>query len=258
MRPFRLATALGLLTVATGCGGANPAAPTKPAVMGLAIIGAEAVLTGVPSSYTVTATLRDGTSRTVIATWSSSDPQVAAVDSAGQLEGRAHGVITLSASAEGQTVSKTVRVVNNYAGTWAGRFVVKRCDPPSACAAMEVDFFSFDIGLEISQTGTDQSDIKARLILPDWFDIHASISGRVSDDGRLDLAGSSEQRDSDGTTWATVTVGAWDTTLSNGAMTGHWAQRLNVLQPRPSTEYMENELETMNRISNTARAMSVR
>src|SRR4051794_7519382 len=190
MRRLRLASALAVITLVTGCGGSNPTAPAAPALTALAIAGADAVLTGVSTSYTVTATLTDGTSRTVTPAWTTSNPEIAIIDGEGRLQGRAHGSATLTAASGGQTVSKTVRIVNNYGGTWDGRFVVKGCDaPPGDCAAMEVDVFSFDIHLTISQTGTDQSDIKATLTIPNWFDgAHADIPGRVNSDGRLNLA----------------------------------------------------------------------
>ena len=255
MRRLQLVFTVALVTLAIGCSTKNPTAPTAPAVTRLAITGIDAVLTGLTTSYVVTATSADGTSRTVTPTWSSSKPEVASVDSTGRLEGRAHGSTIVTASASGQTVSKTVQVVNNYGGTWEGRFIVKACDaPPGVCADLEVDVFSFPIYLEMSQTGTDLSDIKATLMIPSWFDgAHADISGRVSSNGRLNLAGSSELI-SHGRTWATFTVEAWDTALSDDGMTGRWTQRLSNRQP-PSTEYMDNELKTMKRISNTADGM---
>jgi Bacterial Ig-like domain (group 2) len=89
-------------------------------VTGLGITGVDAVLTGVSTSYTVAATFADGTSRTVSATWSSSNQGVATVDGSGRLEARTHGSTNLTASAGGQTASKTVQVINNYGGTLGG------------------------------------------------------------------------------------------------------------------------------------------
>ena len=86
-------------------------------------------------------------------------------------------------------------------------------------------------------------------LLPRFPEIRANLSGRVSSDGHLNLAGSSEVGDRRGSAWATFYVGAWDTTLSgHDAMTGRWAQRLSIFQP-PSNEIMENELVTMTRTS---------
>ena len=147
MRRFSLASALALVILVLGCGSHSPTAPpASSTVTGVTITGVDTLLTGLSTFYTVTAALGDGTSRTVTPIWSSSNPEVATVDVIGRLEGRAHGSTILTASSGGQTVSKTVRVINNYGGTWEGRFVVNACDAPSgACAAMEVDFFSFPI-----------------------------------------------------------------------------------------------------------------
>ena len=258
MRRFSLASALALVNLVLGCGSHSPTAPpASSTVTGVTITGVDAILTGLSTFYTVTAALGDGTSRTVTPIWSSSNPDVATVDITGRLEARAHGSTILTASSGGQAVSKTVRVINNYGGTWEGRFVVNACDaPPGWCAAMEVDYFSFPIHLEITQTGSDQSDITARLIFTS-FDRRASVPGRVTPDGRLNLAGSSEVLDKAGRVWANFQVTAWDTALSDGGMTGRWQQRFSMLQP-PSTEYMENALETMTRTSNSAGAVSAR
>ena len=46
MRPFRLGVVLTLTLCAIGCGSKNPVQPTPPKLSGLAIHGADAVLTG--------------------------------------------------------------------------------------------------------------------------------------------------------------------------------------------------------------------
>jgi Bacterial Ig-like domain (group 2) len=256
MRRVSFAHVVLFAAMAVGCHGkTNPAGPSSPAttsptIAGLVISGADAVLTGSSSTYTATATLSDGATRSVTPTWSSSNRDAANVDNAGRLDGRAHGTTTLTATHEGITATKTVQVVNDYRGTWTGRFVVNGCDaPPGLCAAYEVDIFDFPVLLVVSQSGNDLSEISAIFVLPSFFQLRANLSGRVSADGRLNLAGSSEVRDHSDSAWATFHVGAWDTTLSGrDGMTGRWAQRLSRLQP-PSNEIMENELVTMTRTS---------
>ena len=120
----RLVSVLGLVAVGAGCSGKSPAGPsqsTAPTITGLAIIGADAVLTSLSANYTVTATLTDGTTRSVTPAWTSSNPGVASVDGGGRLEGRIHGSTTLTATYEGRSASRNVQVVNNYSGTWDGR-----------------------------------------------------------------------------------------------------------------------------------------
>ena len=134
MRRFSLASALALVILVLGCGSHSPTAPpASSTVTGVTITGVDTLLTGLSTFYTVTAALGDGTSRTVTPIWGSSNPEVATVDVTGRLEGRAHGSTILTASSGGQAVSKTVRAINNYGGTWEGRFVVNACDAPPGC-----------------------------------------------------------------------------------------------------------------------------
>lgn len=258
MAVLKFALVIVITVFATACNGkSNPAAPTAPAATSLSISGVDAVLTGRDTNYTVTATLSDGTMRAVTPTWTSSNTGVASVDNAGRLVGVTHGSTILTASHEGRSVSKTVQVVNNYGGTWEGTFVVNGCDaPPGVCASYEVDIWNFPIRLDVLQTGNDPSEVRAMFLLPSFFEIRANLSGRVTSDGHLNLAGSSEvggRRGSAGA-WATFHVGAWDTTLSgHDGMTGRWAQRLSIFQP-PSNEIMENELVTMTRTSTSTTA----
>ena len=244
-------TIVAVSVLAAACNGKSPAAPSGPAAASnLLISGDGAVLTGSSSNYTATATLSDGTTRSVTPTWSSSNGDVANVDNAGRLDGRAHGLTTLTATHDGISATKSVQVVNDYRGTWVGTFVVNGCDaPPGVCSSYEIDFWDFPIELEILQTGNDLSEIRAMFLLPSFSQIRANLSGTVTSDGRLNLAGSSEVGGRRGSAWATFYVGAWDTTLSgHDAMTGRWAQRLSTFQP-PSNETMENELVTMTRTS---------
>jgi hypothetical protein len=253
MRLFKTVPALAVVgALVIDCGSANPAGPTGHGVSGLAITGPDTLLTGSATTYSVTATFADGRSQIITPAWSSSNPDVAAVDITGRLEARAHGAITLTASSDGQAASKTIRLVNNYAGRWAGNYAVNGCDaPPGVCASMEVDVFAFPISLDVTQTGPDQSDIQATLSLPSVFSQRASTTGRVNVDGSLSLAGSSDLSSSGGGIWATFQVDDWKTILTADGMTGQWQQRLTIRQP-PSTEVMQNQLVTMKRVSNMA------
>jgi hypothetical protein len=256
MRSVRLTGVVLVAAIAAGCNEkANPAAPsppttTSPMIASLVINGGDALLTGSSGTYTATATLSDGTSRSVTPTWSTGNSDVATVDNAGRLDGRAHGTTTLAAAHEGVGATRSVQVVNDYRGTWVGRFVVNGCDAaPGVCTGYEFDMFDFPIQLEVLQTGNDLSEIRATFLLPGFLQIRANLTGRLSSGGRLNLAGSSEVEERRGGPWATFHVGAWDTTLSgHDGMRGRWAQRLSTLQPQ-SNMVMENELVTMARTS---------
>jgi hypothetical protein len=260
-----LKLALMVITVfASACDGkSNPAAPTAPAATSLSISGVDAVLTGRDTNYTVTATLSGGTTRAVTPTWTSSNTGVASVDSAGRLVGVAHGSTILTASHEGGSVSKTVQVVNNYEGTWDGRYAIRACDdsgifkdgvfaPPHTdvpyCQILQ-PVAEYPIKLSLSQTGSNQSEIRATL------NEDNPIPGMVTADGRLSLGGNIDLPDWYGEVSEVLQVGGWDTNLSGPhEMTGRWSENLVSVPAGAGNVYMEKELVTMIRTSTSTTA----
>jgi hypothetical protein len=253
-----LVTLVGLL--ATGCDGQNPSRPSPPAppaVTGLAITGADAVLTGLSASYSVTATLGDGSTRTVTPAWSSSDPGVGSVDSAGRFEGRAHGSTNLTAVFDGRSASKTVQVVTNYAGTWQGQYLVRACTDTGDLTDHDGGFCSggprrvgttHSIRLVLVQTGSELSEITGTLGV---YEGEGKIAGVVTPDGRLSLGGIVSLWDWYGEViLATVQIRAWDTKLGgSGVMTGSWSEDYLSLHFRIGTANTHNELVTMAQVS---------
>ena len=162
MHPFRLAVVVVFAALATGCNDkTNPAGPSRPAVptvTNLDISGADAVRTGVSTNYTVTVILSDGTTRAVTPMWTSSNPGVANVDTAGRLVGLAHGTTSLTASHEGRSASKTVQVVNNYEGSWVGRYVINACDASGDLRDRDVVSRSWQRGECVSDFSDTLSD----------------------------------------------------------------------------------------------------
>ncbi|HEU4927157.1 MAG TPA: Ig-like domain-containing protein [Vicinamibacterales bacterium] len=252
MRSACLPVVLTIALLSAGCQGKpSPAAPTSPTVTSLTISSADTLLTGAAVSFAATVTRSDGTTQTVTPAWSSSSPDVATIDSAGRVDARAHGTTVVTATLEGVSATKAIAVVNNYAGLWTGRYVVTACDaPPTFCLAREYDFFSFPVDLEISQRGSDLREISATLHLAN-FQIHAPLSGLVTPDGRLNLAGRHDLTDPRGRIYATVHVGGWDTNLSGREMVGRWAQRLDNLNPS-YTEILESRFESMTKVRSAA------
>ena len=247
----------GLAALATGCDREPPAGPSGAApltVTGLTVTGPEAVLTGVSTPFLATATFSDGRTQTGTTVWTSSNPAVATVDAGGQVVGLAHGSTTLTATYVGRTVSKTVQVVNNYGGSWVGKYVVNACDGfPGWCE--DTLWAAFSISLEILQAGRDQSEISASFGLPSVFpvEMRATIGGRVTPDGRLNLGGTSDLTDRRGV-WATFQVGGSDMSLSSpNAMRGRWEHSLSGVPTSrpPFSGYQQNELLTMTRVTSS-------
>lgn len=268
MRSVNLIAVVVLTALAPGCHGKTPVAPSQtaaPTVTGLAINGVDAVLTGSVTSYTVTATLSDGTTQTVTPTWSSSDPGVGRVDSTGRLDGRAHGSTNLIASYSGRDASKTVRVVNNYAGTWTGQYVIRACadsgdlnDHDGGWCRSRVRVGSvWFIHLVLSQAGSNLSEIGGTLGLGD-VDVADRIAGVVTADGRISLAGTLHILDFDGEILlGTVQIQTWNTNLDGpGVMSGRWSEKFSSLfsSHRVGTASMDSELVTLTQTSSGAMA----
>jgi hypothetical protein len=179
------------------------------------------------------------------------------VDSAGRLDAKTHGTVTLTATHEGRSASKTVQVVNNYEGSWAGQYVVRTCDwsGDSVHRGWCRGGGEWPIGLTLSQTDGNLSEITGTLALA-WNGIYGEggVTGSVTPDGRLNLAGSVNIRsfwDEPGIFLGTALVGAWDTRLGGpDLMTGRWAQ--NVRAGYAGNAYQEVELVTMTRTSTGA------
>ncbi len=247
-----------LLALTLGCGDKNPTAPSPPGPVrtGLTITGPDALLTGLSANYAATATMTDGTTRAVVPTWTSSNPGVARVDGSGRLESRSHGSTMLTASSGGQSASRTVQVVNNYAGSWTGRFVIRACADTGELTDHDGGFCLAGPGrqgstgwitLTLVQRGSTLTEITGTI-----GNYSEPITGEVTADGRLSLSGTVTERDFDDPdfTIATHSLGAWDTKLNgNESMTGRWSDDFTSLVSCLGTAHVEHELVTMTRVS---------
>lgn len=261
MRALKLAPVLMIAALVAACDDkSNPARPTG-LVASLAINGVDYALTGSTTAYTATATLSDGSTRTVTASWSSSAADVATVDITGRLEGRTHGSTTLTAAFDGRSASKTVQVVNNYAGSWSGQYIITACNDSGIftdglnndvawCQANRIgSVHSF--AFTLSQTGTSYSEIRAT-----FGSGYTPIIGIVTAGGRLKLEGTSTVLDWYGDPWGDWQLSGWDTNLDrSGGMTGRWAENLTMLG-RSGHAYQEVEIGTMSRNATSAPSAS--
>jgi hypothetical protein len=257
MHILKRASVLTIAAFITACGDKpNPIAPDSPAaptVASLVIGGADYVLTGSTTAYTATATLSDGSTRTVTPSWSSSAVNVASVDNAGRLDGRAHGSTTLTAAHDGRSASKTIHVVNNYGGSWSGRYIYRACRDTGIVpwcpylVNLLNRFGSVPFAFTLVQTGGNYSEIRATF--GPWCDSSTgsgTISGAVTADGRLNL----EEGTLKALNWycepdMDLQLSGWDTNLDGaGNMTGRWAQNRTIYGGQ-SSAYEEVELVTM-------------
>jgi len=256
------APVLTIAALVIACGDKpNPVAPSPPAgpmVASLDISGADYILTGSTTAYTATATLSDGSTRTVTPVWSSSVATVATVDNAGRLDGRTHGSTTVTAAHDGRTASKIVQVVNNYGGSWSGLYIIRACkesgdftdgignDVPWCQGFSRIP--SQRLAFTLVQTGRTYSEIRATFG-PECDSLNGSgtISGVVTADGRLNVEGSLKALDWFCESWSNLQLSGWDTNLDGaGNMTGRWAQN-RTIWGRQGNAHEEVELVRMSR-----------
>ena len=261
MRLIKLVVVVSLIAF-SGCDKKSPVAPTAPAVntTGLVINGLDTVLTGVPTNYTVTASLSDGTTATVTPVWGTDDPALASIDSTGRLEGRRHGSTTVTAAYDGRTTTRIVHVVANYSGTWKGTMVIRACTDSGELNDRDggwcrsgggrVGSRIENVTMTLVQSAPNLSEIAGT-----WGNFLEPIAGVVTADGRLSLAGTFANRawwDDPTEIYSSVEVHGWDSQITApDEMTGHFSEHLNSLYPRRGTADMEFEIITMTRTAAT-------
>jgi hypothetical protein len=145
----------GFLAAASGCG-SNPAQPTPaPTVSSVTLTGGtDVVRVRETVTFGVTARMSDGSSPVVQPQWSSDNVAVATVDPTGRVTGVSNGTVTISATHQGSTASRGLRVVPDYQGLWEGLVQVKVCDqtpsfqPSTWCAGRRTKWFEASLTAE--------------------------------------------------------------------------------------------------------------
>jgi hypothetical protein len=198
---------------AAACGNSSPAQPSKTVSSLSMSPGTDWIKVKATEKFSVTAQYSTGASEAVTPTWASDATSVAAVDTSGTVTGVAAGLATISASYQGASVTRTIRVIPDYAGHWVGNWVVSSCTvqtlPASWCDPIRNG--TFPATLDIRQS----KDV----VSADWTFQEASGThpGTIAPDGTLTLTGSTLQ---DG---VTVEITTWQTvTTDNRTMTGNF------------------------------------
>jgi hypothetical protein len=231
-----------------GCGGSKssptaPSTPATPTVSSLTISGLDAIKTGFYSTFSATATLSNGTSQTVTPAWSSSTTSVATIDAAGRVDALTHGQTSITAAYQGVTTTRSLRVVQNYGGSWNGIYRLKACDQSGVfrdagwCSSLGGVGAQLPFSLNLAQTGTDRSQVAGSI---SFGYVMGATSGSVTSDGRLNIGGSFDVT-AEGITF-TIAVGGWDSQATAGeTMTGRWAQNMTAIGV-PGNAYQECEI----------------
>lgn len=212
MRRFALFFLAAGCVFGTACGKSSPTEPAKtvsslsmsPATDWIKIKGAE--------KFSVTAQYTSGAAEAITPAWTSDNTSVATVDAAGTATGVAAGQATLTASYQGKTATRGLRVIPDYAGRWAGNWGVTSCSVQGDFVANWCDPVrngSFPATLDILQA---KDGVSATWTLQEAT---GTAQGNIAGDGRLSLTGTSLQNG------VTIDITAWQTvTTDNRTMTG--------------------------------------
>lgn len=172
-------------------------APTSPDIPALilqsitVISSSDFLYIGTSETFTATATMSDGSTKTVIGgVWSGDNPSVATVGaSTGQVDIVGSGMVNIFVNYEGKRGSKAIRGLPNYQGTWSGSYVITSC---SATGDFLLGGFCsiFSVGtvLPIELNLIQEEDrVEGRFLLGD---LGADAIGPIETDGHLVLTGS--------------------------------------------------------------------
>lgn len=203
-RVVRLAAIL--LSSAIACTSSSPSVPSQ-GVKGLAIVPARDALY-VSEEVQLSVSLD---SRPATAFWSSSDESVVRITSTGSARAIAVGNAALTATAQNQTATLTIRVVPDYRGRFAGRLEITRCQrvsglgPLSDCqSGIPYRINALTINQQIGATGSGVLDVFQEPTV-------GPINGTIKANDYLALTGTLRSGESQ----MVLIIEQWDTQLTD-------------------------------------------
>ncbi|MBK5297258.1 MAG: hypothetical protein JJE40_08875 [Vicinamibacteria bacterium] len=143
-------------------------------------------------TFAGTVTLSNGQSQTVQPTWQSDNTTVLTFENGGVARGRSNGTATIIGTNQGLTATRLIRVATDYQGTWAGEYVVRRCEDSGDFR--DIDFCDREDGFyvgEVLELGLmlqqDRDQVNGQMALGS---LEGITSGSVDANGRYVGTGS--------------------------------------------------------------------
>jgi len=190
-RALLMAALFGL----SACGGGrSPSAPTPsptPAVTTVSVSinpSTDLLKLQGTESFTATAALSDGSSKSVSGTWASDASAIASIDSSGKLTANAAGQATITVTYDGVKATRSVRVVPDYQGSWTGDYRVLSCQDSGDFAREEWCESALEDGvIRVTMALTQARDAVSGTWAHDVMT--GAAQGTIEADGTLPLAG---------------------------------------------------------------------
>ncbi len=215
MRPFHVVLLIALAAgAACNSKDSSPSGPSQTVTALTLSPATDFLKLKATERFAATARLGDGTTREVTARWSSDAVAVATVDSGGLVTAAGIGSATIIADYEGLRATRLLQVLPDYAGRWAGDFVVESCSVtgsflPQWCAQIRA-LPALPARLDLVQT---RSAVSGSWTLQE--DATGTITGNIASNGTLTLQGSVFRGG------VTTTISSWESlTTDNQSMSG--------------------------------------
>jgi hypothetical protein len=222
MRARNFASASLLLVPLMACGGSGKSggSPTSPGatMTSLSIAPATELLKlKATENFTATATLSNGSSTVVTPAWRSDNAAVLTIESGGRATAVASGTATIIAEHQGLSVTRLLRVVPDYQGSWRGDISMRSCedegDWEGACEELSTGDRD-TISIAATQQG---AAVSATLDLGGFA---GPVVGTIATDGTLSLSGTYSST-MDGFPFQISVVEWQSASTDNSRMTGH-------------------------------------
>ena len=214
-----LTTFVSAVTLVACGGGDSPSAPSATTQSITVSSSSDLLQVGASETFTATATMSDGSTRTLTGgVWGTDAPFVATVESGtGRVTGVGSGMATIFVDAQGRRGSKLVRGLPSYQGTWSGSYAVTGCTQSGSFALANAcrDTFAVNRVLPMNMVNTQTRDaVNGQFALGS---ISGSGSGPVQTNGELSFAGTARSGDlSIDTAWSMHSTQAGRITGSAG------------------------------------------
>ena len=181
---------LSFLLFIPACKSNQSSAPQTPAptAQAITVIASSNMLyIGASETFTATAQMSDGTTKAVTGgVWGGDNPNVATVQSSGNVTIVGSGMVSIYVDYQGRRGSIVIRGLPNYQGTWSGSYIITSCTNTGDWKGWCKEFPNnrvFPTNLNLTQ---DEDRVDGRCFLGT---LAGDTSGPVQVDGQLMLTG---------------------------------------------------------------------